>query len=145
MSTAAAKFAEQNKTCVRRVFEEIYNQGKLSVADELYANNAVRHDAATPDVPRGPASAKEVATRYRTAFPDLHLAIEDMISEGDKVATRWSAKGTHQGDLQGVSPTGKTFSITGMYLARLTDGKIVEDWSNWDTLGMMKQLGVITE
>ncbi len=145
MSTAAAASANENKASVRRLIEEIYNQGHLAVADELYAANAVRYDPATPDVGRGPEFAKQIATRYRGAFPDLHITIADMIVEGDKVVTRWTATGTHQGELQGIAPTGKTFSISGISIARCADRKIVEEWVNWDTLGMMKQLGIIPQ
>ena len=145
MPTAAATAANKNKASVRRVIEEIYNQGNLAVADELYATNAVRYDPATPDVGRGPEFAKQIAIRYREAFPDLHLTIADMIVEGDKVVIRWASSGTHQGNLQGIAPTGKNFSISGIHIARFADGKIVEEWVNWDTLGMMKQLGIIPQ
>ena len=68
-----------------------------------------------------------------------------MVVEGDKVATRWVSTGTHQGELQGIAPTGKNISITGISVARFANGKIAEEWANWDALGMMKQLGIISQ
>ncbi len=145
MSTAAAPSENDNRAIVRRLIEEVYNQGNLAVADELYSMDAVRHDPATPDVGRGPEFAKQIASRYRRAFPDLRLTIADMVVEGDKVATRWASTGTHQGELEGVAPTGKNFSLSGISIARFANGKIVEEWVNWDALGMMKQLGIIRQ
>lgn len=137
----ATKYQSQ----VRRVIEDLYSQGKLDVADELYAADYVRHDPATPDITGGLDGIKEVCTRYRTAFPDLRLTTDDSLADGDKAIIRWSATGTHQGALAGIAPTGKRFEITGLTIFRFADGKIVEEWSNWDVLGMMRQLGVIPE
>lgn len=145
MSTPAAAFEHENKATIRRVIEEVYNQGNLAVADELYTANAVRHDPATPDVPRGPEFAKQITLRYRTAFPDLRLTIEDMIVDGDKVAVRWASTGTHLGELQGIAPTGKNVSLGGITIVRFANGKIEEEWANWDALGMLQQLGIISQ
>jgi steroid delta-isomerase-like uncharacterized protein len=137
--------SEKNETIVRRLFEELWNKGNLSVADELFASTYAHHDASTPDVGRGPESEKKRATLYRTAFPDLRLTIEDMIAEGETVMTRWSCRSTHKGDLSGIAPTGKQVAVTGMTIARFAGGKIVEGWVNWDALGLMQQLGVVPE
>jgi len=80
---------------------------------------------------------------YRNAFPDLHLTIEDVIAEGETVMTRWSCRGTHKGDLNGIAPTGKHITITGITVARVSGGKIVEGFVNWDAQGLMQQLGVV--
>ena len=80
---------------------------------------------------------------YRSAFPDMQLTIEDQIAEGDKVVTRWTARGTHQGELMGIPPTGKQATVTGITVGRVANGKFVESWSNFDALGMMQQLGVV--
>ena len=82
--------SEHNKAIVRRLFAELWNTGNLSVADEIFAPNYSHHDPSTPDFGRGPESEKKRATLYRTAFPDLHLTIEDVIAEGETVMTRWS-------------------------------------------------------
>ena len=137
--------SETNKTVVRRLFEEVWNKGNLPVTDELFAPNYVHHDSSTPDVGRGPESEKKRATLYRTAFPDLRLTIEDIIAEGETVTARWSCKGTHKGDFSGIAPTGKLFTISGISVARFTNGKMVEGWVNWDALGLMQQLGVVAE
>ena len=137
--------SEENKTVIRRSFEELWNKGNLSVADELFAPNYTHHDPSTPDVGRGPESEKKRATLYRTAFPDLKLTIEDIIAEGETVMPRWSCRGTHKGDLSGIAPTGKQFTISGVTIARLTNGKLAEGYVNWDALGLMQQLGVVPE
>jgi len=137
--------SETNKTVVRRLFEEVWNKGNLPVTDELFAPNYVHHDSSTPDVGRGPESEKKRATLYRTAFPDLRLTIEDIIAEGETVMARWSCRGTHKGDLSGIAPTGKQFTISGISIARIANGKMAEGWVNWDALGLMQQLGVVAE
>jgi steroid delta-isomerase-like uncharacterized protein len=137
--------SEENKTIVRRLFEELWNKGNLSVADELFTPNYNHHDPSTPEVGRGPESEKKRATLYRTAFPDLRLTIEDIIAEGETVMARWSCRGTHKGDLSGIAPTGKQFTISGVTIARLTNGKLAEGYVNWDALDLMQQLGVAPE
>ena len=137
--------SEPNKAVVRRLFEELWNKSNLSVAEELFAPNYVHHDPSTPDFGLGPESEKKRATLYLTAFPDLRLMIEDLIAEGETVMARWSCQGTHKGDLSGIAPTGKKFTLTGMTIARLADGKMAEGWINWDALGMFQQLGVVPE
>ena len=137
--------SEQNKAIVRRLFEELWNKGNLSVADQLFSPNYAHHDPSTPDFGRGPESERKRATLYRTAFPDLQLTIEDIIAEGETVMARWSCRGTHKGDLSGIAPTGKQFTISGVSIARFANGKMAEGWVSWDALGLMQQLGVVPE
>jgi steroid delta-isomerase-like uncharacterized protein len=137
--------SEGNKNVVRRLFEEVWNKGNLPVTDELFAPNYTHHDSSTPDLGRGPESEKKRATLYRTAFPDLRLTIEDIIAEGETVMARWSCRGTHKGDLSGIAPTGKQFTISGVSIARIANGKMAEGWVNWDALSLMQQLGVVPE
>lgn len=137
--------SEANKNVVRRLFEEVWNKGNLPVADELFAQNYSHHDSSTPEFGRGPESEKKRAALYRNAFPDVRLTVEDIIAEGETVTARWSCKGTHKGDLNGIAPTGKQFTISGISVARFTSGKISESWVNWDALGLMQQLGVVAE
>jgi steroid delta-isomerase-like uncharacterized protein len=137
--------SEQNKAIVRRLFEELWNKGNLSVADQLFSPNYAHHDPSAPDFGRGPESERKRATLYRTAFPDLQLTIEDIIAEGETVMARWSCRGTHKGDLSGIAPTGKQFTISGVTIARLTNGKLAEGYVNWDALDLMQQLGVAPE
>jgi steroid delta-isomerase-like uncharacterized protein len=135
--------SEQNKAIVRRLFEELWNKGNLSVADQLFSPNYAHHDPSTLDFGRGPESERKRATLYRTAFPDLQLTIEDLLAEGETVMARWSCRGTHKGDLSGIAPTGKQFNISGVTIARLANGKMAEGWVNWDAQGLMQQLGVV--
>ncbi len=137
--------SEQNKAIVRRLFEELWNKGNLSLADQLFSPNYAHHDPSTPDFGRGPESERKRATLYRSAFPDLQLTIEDLLAEGETVMARWSCRGTHKGDLSGIAPTGKQFTISGVTIARLANGKMAEGWVNWDALGLMQQLGVAPE
>jgi steroid delta-isomerase-like uncharacterized protein len=137
--------SEANKNVVRRLFEEVWNNGYLHVADELVAPNYIHHDTSTPDVGRGPESEKKRTTLYRTAFPDLRLTAEDIIAEGETVVARWSCHGTHRGDLNGIAPTGKPITISGVSIARFDNGKMVEGFVNWDALGLMQQLGVVPQ
>jgi steroid delta-isomerase-like uncharacterized protein len=137
------QMSEHNKAIVRRLFAELWNTGNLSMADQIFAPTYEHHDSSTPDFGRGPDSEKKRASLYRNAFPDMHLTIEDVIAEGETVMTRWSCQGTHKGDLNGIAPTGKRITINGVTIARVSAGKIVEGFVNWDALGLMQQLGVV--
>ena len=130
-----------NTDIVRRAIDEVYNQGKLDVVDDLVSPDFVFH--ATSGDMHGPAGIKEYVATLRTAFPDLRITIEDQVAEGDRVVTRWSASGTHLGTFQGIPPTGKTATITGVDIDRLAGGRAVECWSNSDELGLLQQLGVV--
>jgi steroid delta-isomerase-like uncharacterized protein len=134
----------ENVAASKRIFEEGFNQGNLDVGDELVAPDAVNHDPAEPaDMRnlRGPAAFKRTVEMYRAAFPDLRITIEDVISDGDRVALRWRSEGTHRGELAGLAPTGMKVTVTGMSIDRYENGKIVETWSEWDNLGLARQLG----
>jgi steroid delta-isomerase-like uncharacterized protein len=137
--------SEQNKAVVRRLIEEVWNKGNLSLADQLFTSNYTHHDSSSPDFGHGPESEKKRATLYRNAFPDLRLTIEDIMAEGETVMTRWSCRGTHKGDLNGIAPTGKQFTISGTTVGRFANGKIAESFVNWDALGLMQQLGAVPE
>ncbi|HJT14397.1 MAG TPA: ester cyclase [Dongiaceae bacterium] len=133
--------SEQNKARIRRVIEEVYNRGDLSVVDEVAASDLVIH-ASSQDI-RGREGAKQYVATLRAAFPDLHFTIEDQIAEGDRVVTRWTARGTHRGEFQSVPATGKKIRLEGTDIDRMADGKVVECWAHVDELGLMQQLGVI--
>jgi|SRR5580658_5015346 steroid delta-isomerase-like uncharacterized protein len=137
--------SESNKVAVRRLFEEVWNKGYVPVADQLFAPTYTHHDSSTPDVGRGPEGEKKRVTLYRDAFPDIRFTIDNVTAEGETVVARWSCSGTHKGDLNGIAPTGKQFHITGISIARFTNGKMVEGFVNWDALGLMQQLGVVPE
>jgi steroid delta-isomerase-like uncharacterized protein len=135
--------AEENKAVSRRVAQEIFNGGNLDLADELYAPDYVLHDPSLPEDLHGPEGIKQYAAMSLGAFPDARVAVVDQVAEGDKVVSRWTATGTHTGDLMGMSPTGRRIEISGITINRFSGGKIAEDWYQSDDLGMMQQLGVI--
>lgn len=136
--------AEDLKDLVRKYINEVWNQGKLDVVEQLVAPDCVTHDPAAPGGElKGPDGVKQLVSMYRNAFPDTRLEINDLIVEGDKVAARLSASGTHKGALMGIAPTGKRVSITGQAITRFRAGKQVESWNSYDQLGMLQQLGVV--
>ena len=130
--------AEQNKALARRVLEEMFNKGNLDVADELLAPDYVDHDPAMPEDIHGPEGFKQYVGAYRSAFSDLHVQIEDQIAEGDKVVTRWTGTGTHDGELAGIAPTGKRVTLPGMEIVRISGDKLVEGWEGYDSMNMMR-------
>ena len=138
--------AEENKRISRRVVEEGFSQGNVDVFDELVAESFVNHDtSAPPDLPPGREGLKELARFYKSAFPDAEVVVEDQIAEGDRVVTRYSARGTHQGDFAGIPATGRQVTVSGIGIDRIEGGKIVESWNEVNQLGMLQQLGAIPE
>jgi steroid delta-isomerase-like uncharacterized protein len=135
--------SEENKAIVRQQEEELFTQGNLDAADEVYAPDYVGHDPSNSEEVRGLEAAKRAASDYRQAFPDLRVTVEDLIAEGDRVAARLRFRGTHLGELDGIAPTGRRVDCTGIVISRIEEGKIAEDWANFDDLGMMRQLGLI--
>jgi steroid delta-isomerase-like uncharacterized protein len=134
---------KENARGSQRVIEEIFGAGNFDLAHELIAAEAIGHDAARPEPAIGPGGVIESARGYRDAFPDLRLTVEQVIADGDYVAIRWTARGTHRGDLFGIAPTGKETTVTGITMDRWEDGKLAESWTNWDTLGLLQQLGAM--
>jgi steroid delta-isomerase-like uncharacterized protein len=137
--------SEENKALVRREEEELFSGGNLDAADEIYAADYVGHDPSNPEDVRGLEAAKQAAADYRQAFPDLRVTVEDLKAEGDRVAAHLRFRGTHLGELNGIAPTGRRVDCTGIVISRIEEGKIAEDWANFDDLGMMQQLRVIPE
>jgi steroid delta-isomerase-like uncharacterized protein len=138
--------SEENKALVRRYFEEIWDKGNLDLIDELFTTDFVRHGpTATEGEVRGPEGFKGLVSTYRTALPDLRVPIEDLIAEGDRVVTRWTARGTHQGELMGNAPTGNQASVSGILIDRISGGKIEEEWVDYDTLHLMQQIGAVPQ
>jgi steroid delta-isomerase-like uncharacterized protein len=128
----------ENEHVVRRFFGEVWNAGDLAVADELVASEHQHHLG--DEALRGPDGVKEAVTWLRGGFPDLTFTIEDEVSDGDRVAVRWTATGTHEGTIFDVPPTGRRVRWTGIDLIRLEDGKLVELWAEADGAGLMEQL-----
>jgi predicted ester cyclase len=133
---------EENKAKQRRVWEEVFNKGNLSVADETIADNYVYHGPMGVEY-KGPEGFKQMVTVFRTAFPDLHATVDDMVAEGDKVVSYYTMTGTHKGEYIGIAPTGKKVKFSGIVIARWIGGKEVEAGGVGDILTLMQQLGVV--
>jgi steroid delta-isomerase-like uncharacterized protein len=135
--------AEQNKALVRRFFDEMCNGRKLNIAGELFSANHIYHDPQTPAGP-GPEGMKQVIGTYQMSFPDAHWdVLETIAAENDTVVTRWIGKGKNDIGLMGMPATGKRVNVEGIWMHRIANGKIVESWDVWDTLGMLQQMGVV--
>jgi len=135
----------ENAALVRRFYEEIFTLGHLDAADELVAADFVEHiPSPLPAQPtQGPKAVKWFASMYRTAFPDLHVSIEDLMAIDDKIVTRVTWHGTHKGQLLGTDPTDKHVDIAGIDISRVAEGKLVEHWGEIDVLGGLFQLGFL--
>jgi predicted ester cyclase len=133
---------QENKAIVRRFVDEVQSQGNIDAIDELCSPEFVNHSA-PPRVPSSYEGVKQVMAMFRQAFPDSYFTVEDMVAEGDKVATRKTFHGTHEGKFMGISPTGRRVSMGLIDIVRISEGRVVEHWSMGDNLGMMQQLGVI--
>jgi predicted ester cyclase len=132
----------QYKTAVENLIEKGFNQKDMSVFKDYFSANLTDH-ALPPGLPGGLEGRTMFVSAFVTAFPDIHIHLEDTATEGDKLVTRWSAHGTHQGDLLGIPPTGKEVSINGIAIDRFENSQSVEHWEIIDQLGLMQQLGVI--
>ena len=133
---------EQNKALVRRFYDEVFNKKNLAIIDDFLDLHIIEHSL-PPGLPSGIEGSKQFIGMYLAAFPDLHLTAEDMMAEGDKVASRFTMRGTHKGEFMGIPPTSKQVTITGIQILRVASGKIAENWINLDALGMLQQLGVV--
>ena len=140
--SGGAIVAEQNVAVVRQAVEAIWNQGELDLADELFAADYVNHDGLIPDLVRGPEAIKLSVALYRTAFPHLHITVDDLRADGATVVLHWTARRSHVGALAERGPTGRQGSMSGMTRSRLAGGKIVESWTEWDQVGVLRQLGL---
>jgi steroid delta-isomerase-like uncharacterized protein len=138
--------SEQNTSLVRRWFQEVWNAGRLETIHELMAPDAVGVGQAGPEAAiHGPDEFQVFVEKLRGAFPDIHVVIEDSFASGDKVAARWSATMTHKGDQLGIPASGKQVRITGITIARIANGQIIQGWDNWDQFTMLREIGAIGE
>ena len=136
---------ENNKAVAHQMLDEVFNQGNMSLADELLSPNYIEHEELPPGVPAGREGLKQTILMTRAAFPDFSATIEDIVAEGDKVAQRITWTGTHKGDFMGIPATGKSVSIQVLDIIRVVDGHIVEHWGLMDSMGLMQQLGALPE
>ncbi|MDQ3755009.1 MAG: ester cyclase [Acidobacteriota bacterium] len=139
--------AEQNKVIVRRFYEELWNERRVELVEELIAADCVTHQlssgAELTGVARGPEAMKRHVAEWLASFPDLRFTVEQALAEGDHVITRSVMRGTHMGDWLGVAPTGKRVAIRMIVIQRIADGKIAEDWVLVESLGLLQQLGLV--
>jgi len=134
--------SDENKALVRRMEEELFNKRNLAAVDEFLAPSYVLRTAPAA-TPSGRDGVREVIAIYLAAFPDLHISIDELLAEGDKVVGRFTFTGTHGGDLMGLAPTQQRISVRQIAIYRIADGKVVEEWEVSDQLGLMQQLGAI--
>jgi ketosteroid isomerase-like protein len=130
------------KEIVKRVFEEPWT-GNFESIDEFVAPEYVGYDPAEPEPIKGPAGAKANVEKYLAGFSNARITVDEQIAEGDTVATRWTGRGTHDGEIAGIAPTGKDVTVKGLTITKLENGKIVEEHVVWDTFGMLVQLGAV--
>ena len=135
---------ETNKAVVHRYVEDGYNAGNMAVIDELFATEFVNHDPSAPTV-RDLEGLKQLILAQHAAFADVRTTIEDLVADGDKVVKRFIVRGTHTGDFNGIPATGKQFTLEGIDILRLVNGKIQEIWIGYDMLGVLQQLGVMPQ
>ena len=132
------------RSLVRRYAEEVWNQRRLDVIDELFAPDHVYHDPVLGDL-EGPAGVREKCTTYMSAFPDGRVGCDELIAEGDLVALLWTYSGTHTGDVLGSAPTGRRATAQGVHVCRIAGGRIVETTVTWNSLNFLRQLGLVAE
>jgi steroid delta-isomerase-like uncharacterized protein len=136
---------EENKRVSWRLQEEVFGQGKLKLVDELLAPDYVSHAPGDPELSRGPEDIKVIVRAYHSAFPDINFTVEKQVAEGEMVVTRWIARGTHRGEFMDVPTSGRRIEVSGMSMDRISGGRIVENWNNWEALEMMRQIGAIPD
>lgn len=132
------------KLVVRRLLEEPWQDG-LGVIDELVSTAYIGHDPAEPEPVVGPAGIRASIERYVAAFPVGAVTVDGQFADGETIVTRWTARGTHAGELAGIAPTGREVTVTGITVARVENGTVVESWTSWDRLGLLVQLGAVSE
>src|SRR4029079_13096673 len=131
----------ENKAVIGRFYEEVWSRGNTDVALELFADDYVRHDLRPTESLPGGAGQSKIAADFRAAFPDLVFVVDFMVAEGDFVAARWTASGTHEGQWGNVAPSGRTVQFSGVNFFRIVDAKVVEIWNLRDDFGLLQQTG----
>jgi len=134
--------SEQIRTITLRNIKEVWSKGDMDLVDEIYDANYVYHEPVSGEI-HGRDGIRQLIMMWRTAMPDLEFTNHDMIVEGDKGAQRWTAVGTHQSEVMGIPATGKRITVAGINIVRYANGKAVEEWTYWDALGWLQQLGVV--
>lgn len=134
---------QQHKELVQRQFDEMWNGDKWDALEEMFSSDYANHDPYNPDQGTGPQAFRARVQAYRGVLADFDLRVEGQLAEGDMVSTHWSLRGTHAGELEGTAPTGRHVMVEGQLLSRIVDGRFVEEWVHWDTLGLLRQIGAV--
>jgi steroid delta-isomerase-like uncharacterized protein len=134
---------QRHEWLIQQYFEEVWNNGNIDLLDALIAPGYVNHSSSVPGTPPGPEGLKPIVTAMRTAFPDLHYVIEDLVITADCIVARVTMSGTHTGDFFGIAPTNRKVSVSQINIEYLAAGKISQHWRLTDELSLMKQLGLI--
>jgi len=137
--------SKESNTLIHRWFEEVWNKGREDAIDEMFAADGIAHGLADEKDQklRGPEGFKPFFKKFRDAFPDIQVVVEDCITEGDLIAARCTVRASHTGDALGVAATNKPVEFTGMTIVRVRDGKIVEGWNNFDFMSLYRQIGLL--
>jgi steroid delta-isomerase-like uncharacterized protein len=138
-------FAKENERMIRRIYDELWNERKLEVADEIIANGATNYDTGLLPMPFGPEEMKSTVQMVTAAFPDNRHEVEEVVALDEKVVLHCTLTGTHEGPFMGIPPTGRKIEVNEIHIYRLKDGKTVEHRAGRDDLGAMRQLGVIAD
>lgn len=133
----------ENKKIGQAFFVDMLGTGNFDLSKELMTSDVIMHHPASKDPICGVEAVTGLLAGFRAGFPDLKLSVDQMVAEDDKVAIRWRAQGTHNGNLFGIPPSGKAMDVYGTSIVQIRDGKIVEDWVSEDSLGVFTQIGVI--
>ncbi len=139
----SADLREENAAYIRHGIEEMFNHGRFAVADERFADRIALHSPASEEPVVGRAEVVGFIRKLRTAFPDLHIVIEDLIADGDRVVTRCTTTGTHLGDYFGVPPTSRRVRMAEVQIFRVEDTRIQELWLTFNVLGVLQQMGMV--
>lgn len=137
--------SQQNISLVKRLFDEFFNKGNASIADQFFTNDVKLNDPAAAHFRGGLQGYKELENIYRQAFPNKNTKIDDIFATEDRVIVRWTTQGTQKGDLEGIAPTGKNCKICGISIYKFMNGKISEIYQSWDRLGLLEQIGAVEQ
>ena len=136
--------AGDTERLIRRWFEEVWNQGRAEAIDEMLSPECLARGLGGPEgAMRGPAGFKTFYARFKGAFPDIRITVDEVITDGDRCAVRFSGRATHQGDHLGIAATHQPIAFTGMSFTRWKNGQIVEAWNNVDLMSMLQPIGAV--
>jgi steroid delta-isomerase-like uncharacterized protein len=132
-----------NKDVIRRLYQEVWNDQKLEVADQVISKTHALNEPTVVGAAVGPENYKRQAKRFITAFPDLRFTVDELLAEKDKVVAAWTLSATHKGEFLGLAPTGKRISVSGITIHHVADGKILDSYAIWDALTLLPQMDVV--